>query len=184
MGCKKSVQTTNPTAKKSDITIAVKHLIKSKLTPSSEKMITKWKEYQTMKELMSSYENISPEEAMGNTYEAQETIQFLKDSLNIKPLKTPAFRSRLNVLENEILRLSDMGEIPSITASQVNSQVDKMLLIFSSINDKINTVNDQERFNDDINLDDFFVLEQDSIAKLKDKNIKKKPKKSKNRNID
>ena len=107
----------------------------------------------------------------------------MKDSLAIKSLKTPAFKSRMNVLENEILRLLDMNEIPAITAKEVNAQIDKMFLVFGSLNDKINTVYDQEKFNKEINLDDFFVLERDSIAKL-NKNKKVEKPKRKPRNID
>jgi len=177
VGCKESVQTPNTTTKKSDITIVVKHKTHSKLNNASLKMIADWKEYKTMDELIIRYENISPEEALGNSSELEETVRFLKDSLNVKPLKTSAFRSRLNVLENEILRLSDMADIPAITATEVNEQVDKMLLIFGSVNDKINTVHSQEQFNKEINLDDFFTLERDSITKLNEKKIPKKPKK-------
>ena len=183
ISCKKSVQTPDVNTKKSDMTLAVKHKNFGELTNSSKEMISDWEEYETLHELITSYQNISPEEALGNASDLHVYVDRMKDSLTIKSLKTPAFKSRMNVLENEVLRLLDMNEIPAITAKEVNAQIDKMFLIFGSLNDKINTVYDQEKFNEEINLDDFFELERDSIAKL-NKNKKVEKPKRKPRNID
>ena len=175
VGCKKSVQTPTETTKKSDLSQTIKHKTYSVVKPSAKNMIANWKEYALVDDFLKAYENISPEEAFANTFELQELTKALKDSLNITALKTPAFKSRLNVFENEVLRLSDMSEIPAITSTEVNQQIDKVLLIYGSLNDKINTVYNQQKFEEEINLDSFFKLERDSIAKLKvDKNVKKK----------
>ena len=175
VGCKKSVQTPTETTKKSDLSQTIKHKTYSAVKPSAKNMIAKWKEYALVDDFLKAYENISPEEAFANTFELQELTKALKDSLNITVLKTPAFKSRLNVFENEVLRLSDMSEIPAITSTEVNQQIDKVLLIYGSLNDKINTVYNQQKFEEEINLDSFFKLERDSIAKLKvDKNVKKR----------
>jgi len=182
IGCKKNIQTPTIETKKSDINIAVKHKNYAKLNPSSKKMIEEWKEYNLVNEFMKNHENVSPEELFGNVIELQQITKELKDSLNIKPLKTPAFKSRLNVFENEVLRLSDMSEIPAITSTEANNQIEKLFLVFGSINNKINTVYSQQQFNNDVNLDDFFKLERDSIAKSKIPKIKKVSKTKKKKN--
>jgi len=177
-GCKKSIQTPTETTHQSDINIAVNHKPYAKLETTSHEMIKGWKEYYNIDELLKSYENVSPEEAFGNVMELKDMAKALKDSLNIEILKTPAFKSRLNVFENEVLRLTDMADIPAIKSVEVNGQIDKVYLLFGSINNKINTVNSKKRFDDEINLDDFFKLERDSIAKLKNSKHKtKKPQK-------
>jgi hypothetical protein len=61
-----------------------------------------------------------------------------------------SFRTRVNVLENETLRLKDMTFIPAITANEVNTQVDKILAAFSATNSKINTVYSQLEVEQDI----------------------------------
>ena len=183
ISCKKSVQTPTTTiVQKSNMTVAVKHKTYNKLDALSENKITDWKEYKIVDELIEGYKHTSPQEALINSSDLQQNILFLKDSLNIQSLKTPAFRSRLNVLENEVLRLSDMAEIPTITSIEVNAQIDKILLVYGSLNDKINTVYDQEQFNAEINLDDFFVLEEKKSTDTK-KTEKKNIKKRKRRNL-
>jgi len=49
-----------------------------------------------------------------------------------------------------------MTLIPSISASEVNSQVEKIMVIFGSVNDKINTVYTKKKFDKEINLDSLF----------------------------
>lgn len=61
-----------------------------------------------------------------------------------------SFRTRVNVLENETLRLKDMTFIPAITANDVNTQVDKILAAFSATNSKINTIYSQLEVEQDI----------------------------------
>lgn len=184
ISCKKNVQTPTIVIQKSNMTVAVKHKSYNILDASSENKITDWKEYKIVDELIEGYKHTSPQEALINSSDLQQNVLFLKDSLNIQSLKTPAFRSRLNVLENEVLRLTDMAEIPAITSTEVNTQVDKILLVYGSLNDKINTVYHQEQFNSDINLDDFFVIEKKTDTETKkEENKKAKSLKEKRRNL-
>jgi len=106
LSCKKKVEAETITeVKKSDKSSLVTHKISSKVnTPSLEK-ITAWKEYAVFNDFIKRYEKISPDEAFDNISELRELTFALEDSLNIDLFKTPAFKSRLHVLENEVLRL-------------------------------------------------------------------------------
>ena len=166
-GCKKGTQTTDEEIIKNDISIITKHKPYVKLDSSAMEMIKDWKEYNITDELLRTYENTSPQGAFDNVNDLKDVTEALIDSLDIETLKTPAFKSRLNVFENEVLRLVDMYDIPAITATEVNDQIDKLLFLFGCLNAKINTVNDQETYNEEINLDDFFLLAKDSITEKK-----------------
>jgi len=103
----------------------------------------------------------------------------LEDSLNIDLFKTRSFKSRLHVLENEVMRLEDMSNIQAITTQEVNLQIDKIFLVFTSLNDKINTAFNQEKFEKDIDLGDFFTMDKKELIedeKLPKKKTKKKTK--------
>ena len=104
--------------------------------------------------MLNRFEKISPNEALNNALNLKDLAKDLKDSLKIKNFKISSFEARLNVLLNEALRLADMTKIPAIKAEEVNNQVAKILLIFSSLNEKINTVYIQEKFEDEINVED------------------------------
>jgi len=171
IGCKKGTQTTDEEIIKNDISIIVKHKPYVKLDSSAMEMIKDWKEYNIADELLRTYENTSPQGAFDNVNDLKDVTEALKDSLDIEILKTSAFRSRLNVFENEVLRLADMYDIPAITATEVNAQIDKLFFLFGCLNSKINTVNNQEAYNKEINLDDFFLLTKDSITDNKKQEI-------------
>jgi hypothetical protein len=64
----------------------------------------------------------------------------MKDSIRVKDLKTPSVIARINVLENETLRLADMATISSIKDSEVKEEVTNILTVYSAINSKINTI--------------------------------------------
>jgi hypothetical protein len=48
----------------------------------------------------------------------------------------PYFKDKLNILHYETLNLADLKLIPAITSDEVNLQVDKTILAFSSVNSK------------------------------------------------
>ncbi|WP_457618374.1 hypothetical protein, partial [Lutibacter sp.] len=64
----------------------------------------------------------------------------MKDSIRIEKLKQPSVIARLNVLENEALRLADMATIHSISNEEVKNEVEKIVEIYSAVNSKINTI--------------------------------------------
>lgn len=119
--------------------------------------ITNWPAYRNVHELLKRYEQISPNEALNNALELKDLTQTLKDSIGPKILQIPSFQARLNVLHNESLRLADMTYISAITAEEINAQVAKILVVFSSVNEKINTVFTQKKFDDEIKINAVFV---------------------------
>ncbi len=151
---KKSQKTELPT--KTEMNISVKHADYSKIKEDYVKEIKPWKEYFVVEDFLQELKNTTPTEALNNALELKTLTKQLKDSLNIEILKTPAFKARINVFENETLRLADMTFIPSISADEVNNQVEKIMVIFGSMNDKINTVYTKKKFDSEINIDSLF----------------------------
>lgn len=121
------------------------------------KKIENWQDYRNVKELLKRYEEVSPNEALNNAIELKDLTKVLKDKIELKALDIPSFQARLNVLHNESLRLADMTHIPAITAEEVNGQVAKILVVFSSINEKINTVFTQKKFEKEIDVDNITI---------------------------
>lgn len=143
-----------------------KHLEISPVNKAYLKNIENWQEYRNVNELLKRYEQISPNEALNNALELKDVTQNLKDNINLKILNSASFQARANVLHNESLRLADMTYIPAITAQEVNAQVDKILVVFSSLNEKINTIFIQKKFEDEIEINDVFIgLDSTKLAK-------------------
>ena len=135
---------------KSDMNIVQKHDVVLNLEKLSINKIENWNEYQSVTENLAQFSSISPSEALNNAIKLSEVVKFLKDSIRPKELINLSFRTRVNVLENETLRLKDMTFIPAITANEVNTQVDKILAAFSATNSKINTIFSQLEVEQDI----------------------------------
>lgn len=167
--CKKNIEQQQAIQKKPEMNTVVTHKPYKKLTPYAAKQLDTWKDFKDLSEYLNRFENTSPSNALNNANELKSLMHDLKENFTIDDLKSSAFNARINVLENEILRLVDMSLIPAITPNEVNNQVDKIFLIFSSVNAKINTVYEQKKLNNDINLDDFFKLDSTDIRKPKKK---------------
>lgn len=164
LGCKKQVQTVTLDTKKPEMSIKVKHKKSAELSELSKKEIGNWKEYNELNDFFERYTNVSPNEALDMSIELQKLTENLKDSIRYDDLKTNAVVSRTNVLENEVLRLVDMALIPAIKADEVNSQIDKVFLVFNSFNQKVNTVYSKKKFDKELNLDDFFDLDKEKVS--------------------
>lgn len=158
--CKKSTQVAPDNIKKSDKNIVVDHKTYSKVDAASLKKIESWSDYHSFNDFIQRFKKTSPDEAFDNVSELKDLTRILKDSLVIPEFNTPAFKSRLNVLQNEVLRLSDMARIPAITSQEANSQIDKILLVFGSLNDKINTLYSQKEFEAELDLDNLFTMDK------------------------
>ena len=154
--CKKKGEQKEELPIKTEMNVSVKHTDYSKVNEKYIDEVEPWKEYFTVEDFLQELKNTTPIEALNNALELKTLTKQFKDSLNIETLKTPAFKARINVFENETLRLADMTFIPSISAHQVNNQVEKIMMLFSSINDKINTVYTKKKFDSEINLDSLF----------------------------
>lgn len=172
VGCKKNVQKTKEIIKKPEMSVVVNHKKTTILTDLSKSKINNWKEYNEVNTFLTRFENTSPNDALNNALELKDLSKNLKDSIRIEDLKIPSFKARLNVFENEALRLADMTYIPAITPKEINQQIDKLFLVFNSVNAKINTFFVEQEFDEDINLDDFFILDS-SKTKKKSKNMAK-----------
>ncbi|CAA0162648.1 Probable lipoprotein precursor [Tenacibaculum maritimum] len=173
--CKKEKKSEIQDPKKSEMSIAKTHVTKTSLNSEAVKKTKGWKEYKSLNEFIIRFKNTSPNDALNNALELKILVKNLKDSIRISELKTPAFRARLNILENEALRLVDMTYITAITADQVNQQVDKIFSLYGSINSKINTIYIKKHFDDDLDL--VILNSMDSVSK-KQTNLKhKKPNK-------
>lgn len=154
--CKNEENQTNTTVQETGMNATVKQPKYTQLDENSVKEIKEWKEYFVVDNFLQQLKNTTLTEALNNSTEISTLTKDLKDSLTIKTLKTAAFKARMNVFENEILRLKDMKSIPAITPKEVDSQLKKVFLLFGSMNNKINTIYTKERFDKEVNLDSLF----------------------------
>lgn len=153
--CKKKNPQEKVEVKKPEMSIVTQYKQYNELDKFSFEKTANWKEYTVLKEFLNRFQKTSPNEALSNASELKELVKNLKDSIRIEELKTSAFKTRINVLENEALRLADMNTISAISAKEVHNQINKILTVYGSLNDKINTVYKKKR----IDVDDFFNLD-------------------------
>lgn len=139
-----------------------------KLNSRAKDIVKDWKEYQSLDEFIQQYQTISTNDALLNAAELSDLTQQLKDSIRIDKLNISSVRIRLNVLNNESLRLADMATINQIKEQEVNQETKNILNAFSALNLKINNIISQENLNKEI---DEFI---DEVISLSD-TTKKKP---------
>lgn len=153
LACDKSPSKKEVSIQTSEINQVKNH---KQITPLNNFSIIKvkdWQEYQKVNDQLKKYKNISANEALNNAVELAKSIKQLKDSIRPKDLINNSFRTRVNVLENESLRLKDMTLIKNaISIKEINYQVEKVLSAFSATNSKINTVYSQLEVEKEINL--------------------------------
>ncbi|WP_348724001.1 hypothetical protein [Tenacibaculum sp. 190524A05c] len=160
VSCKKTVQNTTTKTQKTGMQIPVKRRGIDTLSSLSRKQVNDWMEYENLNSYLKQFNNTSPNDALNMAVELNEYIKILKDSLKIEDLKTNSLNARFNVLRNEALRLTDMTRIPAIQPDQVNAQIDKILLVFNSYTQKVNTIYSKKKFDEEIDLDNFFNTNQ------------------------
>ncbi len=114
-----------------------------------------WSEYDALNNFIQQYTSISPNEALNNSRELNGLTKSLNDSIKPAFLNTSAFNARVNFMYNETLRLHDMSSIFAIKSEEVNNQVDKILMAYSSINSKINTTLLQSKLDSEVSDMDF-----------------------------
>lgn len=110
------------------------------LIPKAKMELSKWEEYKNVDEIMLKYYNISHTEALLNAKELADMVTLMRDSIRIDEIDKPNVVVRINVFQNEALRLADMANIPSINSDEVKNQVGKIIELFSAFNSKINTI--------------------------------------------
>ncbi|WKD85688.1 hypothetical protein KCTC32516_01033 [Polaribacter huanghezhanensis] len=148
--CKNRTAVQESKIQKSEMNIVQKHSSVLELEKNSKEKVADWKEYQSVANNLKQFSSISASEALNNALKLAEVVKFLKDSIRPKELLNLPFRTRVNVLENETLRLKDMTFIPAITAKEVHVEVNKIIAAFSATNSKINTIYSQLKVEQDI----------------------------------
>lgn len=176
LGCKKAIQEQKENIKKPELSIAIDFPKPDNLDQFSKKNIANWKEYETLNSFLERFDKTSPNEALNNAIELKDLTTNLKDSVKPKILENNAFNTRLNVLENEVFRLVDMTYITAIKAEEVNTQVRKIIEVFGSVNQKINTLYSHKRFEDAVLIDDLNY--QKNTAPVKKEKVKQQQKKT------
>jgi len=160
------------------LSIVTQHPEVSDIMVSYKNEIENWEELLLLNSFLSKFKKTSPNEALSNALELNGLVKGLKDSLIPEKFDIPSFNARINILQNEVLRLTDLTYIPSIKAEEVNTQVDKVLISFSSLKEKINTIITQQKFEDDMDIDINFIgidsTKIDSISKKSIQTIEKK----------
>lgn len=167
--CKDPKKTGEQVKEKPQLSTVKEHRLKSDLDDFSQTQLKDWKEYHALQNALQGFVKISPNEAMSKALDVRDLVKQLKDSAKPKVLDITSFKVRVNVLENETLRLADMTYIPAITAPEINNQITKVLDVFSAVNSKINTIYAQQRFEESIDSDRFFIgldtTKLDSLSK-------------------
>jgi len=158
------------------------------LNRNSKKEVKNWKEYQLVSDILAKYVSMSNEEALSNAKELSELVKHLKDSLSDKRLESTPLKARINILQNECLRLNDMSNIPSITPKEISDKVDNILESYSAFNAKLNIVFSVRNMENELELDpDFQSILNDSThtpttEKIKPPLVSKRNKKRKTMN--
>lgn len=152
---KKQQDNTN-TVDKADMSSIKKYTDYTALDERATKKLKNWKEYHELQEFLSEFKSVSATEALNNALELKRLTKQLKDSSDINIMKEPAFKARINVFENEVLRLADMTYISAIKEKEVSAQIEKTLALFGSVNSKLNNIYLKEQFDAEINLDSLF----------------------------
>lgn len=126
--------------KKPAMNVVHQHTVNVLVDKAVVKKIEAWSFYASFEKKIAKYYSISASEALNNAIDLAQEATRLKNNKKPIALTTNSFKTRIDVLENEALRLKDMTYIPAITAAEVNKQVDKILAAFAATNSKINSV--------------------------------------------
>ena len=161
--------------KTSDLSISKKYDPIEKIKPIYIKETENWEELNALNVFLERFKNTTPNEVLSNALELKELVQNLKDSIKPVVFNTPSFNTRVNILNNEVLRLADMTFIPAIKAKEVSIQTDKTLKAFSAINAKINAILSKKRFEEELDIDLKYIgLDSTKIDSVSKKTIDKK----------
>jgi hypothetical protein len=131
----------------------IENRIGETLIPEAKEALESWKEYQLVDELLLKYYSINTLEALSNAEELSRLVKMMKDSIKIEKLQKPNIIARINVLENETLRLADMATISSISKEEVKEEVGNIVAIYSAMNSKINTIYKSESIQNMLEVD-------------------------------
>ncbi|QTE21746.1 hypothetical protein [Polaribacter cellanae] len=149
-----------------------KHQATVNVKPVFLKEVENWQELKEIDSFFVKFREISPNEALSNALELRDLVKSLKDSVTPTLFDTPSFKTRVNILYNECLRLADLTLISAIKATEINKQVDKTIDAFSAVNTKINTILTKKKFEDEIDVKiDYIGLDTTKIDSVSRKTI-------------
>lgn len=137
--------------------------LKLHLLPKNKDSIVAWKSYWRLENLLEDYATSNSKEFLNIAEELYTESQKLNDSLKVKELRTRGMLSRLNTLETLTFRLKDMKSISSISDMEIRQQTLKIYDVFDIITSKINAIYKQKRFEENLEFDEEFFL-NDSIG--------------------
>lgn len=110
------------------------------LSRVSREAIKDWSEFEEVDDFIINYYNISVSDALSLSSELNDLVTLMRDSIRVEKLRIAPINSRLNVLQNETLRLRDMSKISSITSEEVTKEVKSILEVYDSFLSRINTI--------------------------------------------
>ncbi len=144
------------------------------INPAFAKDVEEWKELNAVNDFLARFKKASSREVLSNALELKGLVKSLKDSIKPTLFDVASLDTRINIFNNETLRLADMTTIPAIKASEVTMQTEKILDAFSAINVKINTLLSKKRFEDEIDVDVKFIgLDSTKMDSVSRKSIRK-----------
>lgn len=144
------------------------------IRPIFKKDVEDWNELRLVNEFLSRFKKVSPNEILSNALELESLVKSLKDSVKPQLFNITSFNTRVNILYNETLRMSDMTTIPSIKADEVNVQAEKIIQAFSAVNSKVSSILSKKRFEDAIEVNTKFIgLDSTKIDSISKKSIQK-----------
>lgn len=171
----KEQKTVNNNQPKALLSVSKTHASIEQIKPEFKKEVEGWKELNSINTFISRFEKTSPNAALSNALELRDLVKNLNDSIVPSLYDIPSFKARVNILNNEVLRLADLTSIPAVTADEVNVEVDKIIAAVSSLNSKINTIHSQKRFEDSIDVDfEFIGIDSTKIDSISKNSIDKK----------
>ena len=160
---------------KSLLSVVKNYNFAEKVNPLFIKDIEDWEELKAVDNFLSRFKKASPNEILSNALELKELVQSLKNGIKPPLFENASFNTRVNILQNETLRLSDMTFIPAIKPEEVTMQTDKIMNAFSAVNSKVNSILLKKGFEDDIDLDiDYIGLDSTKIDSVSRKSINTK----------
>lgn len=169
----KDVPKTEQLVVKSNMQTTVKHPKFTTVKSKYKVHLVGWKHYKDLAEFIVKFQEVSPRNALSNSYELRDLVKDLKKNKPKKLFDTNAFKARVNILNNETLRLADISNIHAISAKEVNQQVAKVLMAFSSLNKKINEVYTRKDFEESIDVEDISVgLDSTKLDSVSLKSVK------------
>lgn len=146
-----------------------------KVNPIFLKEIENWQELKAVDEFLSRFNKVSSNEVLSNAFELKGLVQSLKDSIKSPLFNNDSFKTRIDILQNETLRLVDMTFIPAITANEVSLQTQNIINAFSAVNSKVTAILLKERFEDEMEFDVQFIgLDSTNIDSISRVSIHKK----------